>query len=211
MKYFIPLESEKYYHIFNRAIGNEKLFKNEENYIYFLKKFKEYINPIAESFSYVLMPNHFHFLIYVKNKNEIYHHYKELESKKEIPNLIPENDFEFDRFVMQQFSNFFNCYTKSFNKKFSRKGALFIDYLKRSLIENEEYLKNVILYIHQNPIHHKYVNRVEEWKYSSYLALTSIKQTSLKRDEVINIFGNIENFIFEHTVLKNIDYDYYKD
>ena len=211
MKYFIPLESEKYYHIFNRAIGNEKLFKNEENYLYFLKKFKEYINPIAESFSYVLMPNHFHFLIYVKNKNEIYHHYKELPSKKEIPSIIPKNEFEFDRFVMQQFSNFFNSYTKSFNKKFHRKGALFIDYLKRSLIENEEYLKNVILYIHQNPIHHKYINRLEEWKYSSYLALTSSKHTSLKRDEVINIFKNLENFIFEHTILKNIDYVYYKD
>ena len=112
---------------------------------------------------------------------------------------------------MQQFSNFFNCYSKSFNKKFNRKGALFIDYLKRCLVENEEYLKNLILYIHQNPVHHKYVNRLEEWKYSSYLALTSIKQTSLKRDEVINIFKNLDSFIYEHTILKNIGYDYYKD
>ena len=38
MKYFIPLESDKFYHIFNHAVGNEKLFANNDNYTYFLKK-----------------------------------------------------------------------------------------------------------------------------------------------------------------------------
>ena len=208
MKYYIPLESDSYYHIFNRAIGNEKLFKNESNYFYFLKKFKEYINPIANVYAYVLLPNHFHFLVEIKSKEAIYVRYKELETKKEFPKNVLEKDLDYEKFVMQQFSNFFNCYTKSFNKKFNRKGALFIDYLKRTLIHNEDYLKNIIRYIHQNPIHHKYCNRLEDWKFSSYNALVSNKFTSLQREDVLNWFEGLDNFIFEHTILKNIDYEY---
>ena len=208
MKYFIPLEPENYYHIFNRAIGNEKLFLNESNYHYFLKKFKEYSIPIANVYSYVLMPNHFHFLIEIKSKKEIYDRFRSLEMTKEKTVIVLEKDFDAQKFVMQQFSNFFNCYTKSFNTKYSRKGALFIDYLKRTLISSDDYLKNIVLYIHQNPIHHKYCNRLEDWTFSSYNSILSNKVSSLNRIEVLDWFGNIENFIFEHTVLKNLDYEY---
>ena len=205
MKYFIPLESGKFYHIFNHAVGNEKLFRNDDNYIYFLKKYKEYISPISRTYSYVLMPNHFHFLIEIKDKDEIYKYYLDIELKKETSKVKPENELDFDKFVMQQFSNFFNCYTKSFNKKHNRKGALFIDYLRRTLISEEEYLRNMVLYIHQNPIHHKICNRLEDWKYSSYNAILSEKSTHLEREEVVSWFGDLENFIVMHTT-KNIEY-----
>ncbi len=36
---------------------------------------------------------------------------------------------------MERFSNFLNSYTKSFNKANNRKGALFMDYLKRSVVK----------------------------------------------------------------------------
>ena len=205
MKYFIPLEAGNFYHIFNHAVGSEKLFKNDENYIYFLKKFNEYISPIASTYSYVLIPNHFHFLIEIKDRNEIYQHNVFLELKKEIPKVKSEEELDFEKFVMQQFSNFFNCYTKSFNKKHNRKGALFIDYLRRTLISEEEYLRNIVMYIHQNPIHHNLCNRLEDWKYSSYSSVLSKKSTLLEREDVIKWFGGIENFIFMHTT-KNIEY-----
>jgi putative transposase len=205
MKYFIPLEAGKFYHIFNHAVGSEKLFRYDENYNYFLKKFNEYISPIASTFSYVLIPNHFHFLIEIKDKKELYESYQILESNKEIPKIKPETELDCEKFVMQQFSNFFNCYTKSFNKKHNRKGALFIDYLRRTLISDEEYLRNIVMYIHQNPIHHKICNRLEDWKYSSYKGILSEKPTLLEREEVINWFGDLENFIFMHTT-KNIEY-----
>ena len=205
MKYFIPLEPGNFYHIFNHAVGSEKLFKNDENYIYFLKKFKEYISPIASTFSYVLIPNHFHFLIEIRDRNLIYEYHVNLELRKEFPKIKLEKELDLEKFVMQQFSNFFNCYTKSFNKKHNRKGALFIDYLRRTLISDEEYLRNIVMYIHQNPIHHKIGNRLEDWKYSSYNSFLSQKSTILERDEVINWFGDLENFIVMHTT-KNIEY-----
>ena len=205
MKYFIPLEPGKFYYIFNHAVGSEKLFRNDENYNYFLKKVNDYICPIARTYTYVLIPNHFHFLIEIKDKKELYESYRILESNKEFPKVKPETELDFERFVMQQFSNFFNCYTKSFNKKHNRKGALFIDYLRRTLISDEEYLRNIVLYIHQNPIHHKLCNRLEDWKYSSYNSILSQKPTLLEREEVIKWFGDLENFILMHTT-KNIAY-----
>jgi REP element-mobilizing transposase RayT len=207
MKYFIPLQSGNYYHVFNRAVGAEKLFKKEANYLYFISKYNEYISPIANTCCYVLMPNHFHFLINIKTKNEIYLRYKELEMEKDQPKVVQEKELDFEKFVMQQFSNFFNCYTKSFNKMFFRKGSLFIDYLKRTLIDTENYLKNIVLYIHHNPINHKYCDRLEDWKFSSYNSILSNKPTNLQKNDVIEWFGNLDNFIFEHSIKNNLDYD----
>ncbi|MBN2730712.1 MAG: hypothetical protein JXR53_15915, partial [Bacteroidales bacterium] len=59
-------ESGNYYHVYNRAIGGEKLFLEKENYEYFLFKWQEFINPIADIYAYCLMPNHFHFLLKLK-------------------------------------------------------------------------------------------------------------------------------------------------
>lgn len=205
MKYFIPLESGKFYHIFNHAVGSEKLFRNDDNYTYFLKKYKEFICPIVRTYAYVLIPNHFHFLIEIKDKKELYEFYLSLELKKEIPIVKPEKELDFEKFVMQQFSNFFNCYTKSFNKRHNRKGALFIDYLRRTLISDEEYLRNIVMYIHQNPIHHTICSRLEQWKYSSYNSIVSQKPTLLERDELVSWFGDLENFIVLHKT-RNVEY-----
>ncbi len=206
MKYFVPLESNKFYHIFNHAVGNENFFKCDDNYNFFIKKYIEYINPIANTYSFVLMPNHFHYLIEIKDRKNIYLRYLELELKKEIPNVKTEKELDYEKFAMQQFSNFFNSYTKSFNKKYNRRGALFIDYLKRDEIKDEVHLKNIVLYIHQNPIHHKFCKRIDEWKYSSYKTILSNSFSHLQRDEVIKWFGDLENFIFMHTTLKNLEY-----
>jgi len=71
MNYHIPLQTNTFYHIFSRATGEEQLFRNEENYKYFLNKFKIYINPIADTYGYCLLPNHFHLLIKIKDDSDI--------------------------------------------------------------------------------------------------------------------------------------------
>lgn len=179
------------------------MFRNEENYKYFLKKFNEYISPIALTFSYVLIPNHFHFLIEIKDKNQLYNHYKQLEINREKSSYKTEGDLNYEDFVMQQFSNFFNSYTKSYNKRFNRKGALFVDYMRRVLISDEEYLRNLVFYIHQNPVHHNCCSAVDEWRYTSFNSFYSSKPSRIEREEVISWFGDLENFTFMHS-LKNI-------
>ncbi|MEQ8910285.1 MAG: hypothetical protein RIC95_13890 [Vicingaceae bacterium] len=64
-------EEEGLYHVYNRANGNEKLFLTDDNYRYFLKKYEEYISPLVDTFCYCLMPNHFHFLVRVKEEKDL--------------------------------------------------------------------------------------------------------------------------------------------
>ncbi len=44
----LPLLPNNYFHLYNRAVGDELFFRNEENYRYFLRKMKEYILPVAQ-------------------------------------------------------------------------------------------------------------------------------------------------------------------
>lgn len=62
-----PLESGKYYHIYNRGNNGENLFIAERNYAYFLNLYAKHIGPVAETFAYCLLRNHFHLLIRIKN------------------------------------------------------------------------------------------------------------------------------------------------
>lgn len=66
-----PLLPDATYHIYNHINGEGQLFKTEENYRYFLELYKRYIAPVAETFCYCLMPNHFHFLIRIRSEREI--------------------------------------------------------------------------------------------------------------------------------------------
>jgi putative transposase len=79
MNYFETIEPGNYYHIYNKAIGNDLLFKREDDYIYFFKKLKRYIFPVAEILSFCLIPNHFHLMTKMKEVEE-----SEYESQIEI-------------------------------------------------------------------------------------------------------------------------------
>jgi len=83
------LYPDTFYHIYNRANGNEKLFLSDENYLFFLRKFAEYISPICNTYCYCLMPNHFHFLMEIKSEKE-FSSYTSLISK--IPTLLKRDE-----------------------------------------------------------------------------------------------------------------------
>ncbi len=185
-KYKEILEPDYYYHIYNRANGNEKLFLNDDNYSYFLQKYNHYINPIADTFTYCLMPNHFHFLVRIKP----------ISNLTGFGNLSGLDNIS--KHLSQQFSNFFNAYTKAFNKQNNRKGSLFERPFNRIKITTNEYLLNAINYIHQNPVNHGLAENIDDWKYSSYNVFLSNRPTNINRKEIIELFDDIDNFIFYH-------------
>ena len=163
------LEKDKVYHIYNRGINGETIFTSYENKRYFLKLYLKYLEDKVETLAYCLMDNHFHFVFRINNEKE----------------------------VTQALSNLFNAYAKALNKQNNRTGSLFEKHFKRIQIENEEYLKNVIQYIHLNPKHHLDLN-YKNFNFSSYQTILSDKPTNLLRDEVILLFGDINNFIYCH-------------
>ena len=61
-----PLKEGIFYHIYNRGINSCNLFREPDNYEHFLELYDKYISPVAETFAWVLMPNHFHLLVRVK-------------------------------------------------------------------------------------------------------------------------------------------------
>lgn len=187
-RYHLPLIPDNMYHVLSRAVGNEKLFLNEHNYTFFLKKYKQYIFPIADTFAFCLLPNHFHFLIQIKPVLILEDYFTRKKNNTSI------NFQQIPDFIMECFSNFLNSYTKSFNKVYQRKGALFIDYLRRVEVKGDAQFGSTIFYIHRNPVHHGYASSVSSWRWSSYNTLVGNSETILKREEVLNWFGEISAF-----------------
>ncbi len=182
------LEPGNYYHIYNRAVGDSKLFYKNANYSYFLTKYDQYISPIVKTYAYCLMPNHFHFLVQVKNENEIIQ-------------ALQERDVNTDNLPLalsKQFSNLFNGYSQAINKQQSRKGSLFSRPYKRKRVDTTEYLRNLVLYVHLNPLNHGYVQNVRDWKYSSYLSAIENVESDFWRKEVIDWFEDLDNFVSIH-------------
>jgi REP element-mobilizing transposase RayT len=98
----------------------------------------------------------------------------------------------------KHFSHLFNAYSRYLQIRTGRTGNLFERPFKRKLIDNEEYLKTAVLYIHNNPVHHGFCSHPLEYPWTSYLTSISEIPTKLKRDEVIKLFSNKENFEQQH-------------
>ena len=188
------LEPDAHYHIYNRANGNDKLFKCKENYYIFLKKYSEFISPICDTFSYCLMPNHFHFLVKIKseeilrpiyNPNLLFLTPKDLNSPK---------DSDLKKFISKKFSNFFSSYTQYFNLINERKGSLFMKNFKRKKVNNSNYRNKLIHYIHFNPVEAGLTKNPYNYEFSSLSKLISNQTSLLDRKEVISWFDDLENF-----------------
>ena len=197
MKGLERFDYSTYYHIVNHAVGNENLFRNDENYLFFLRKYAMYMPPVCDTIAYCLMPNHIHFLIRTHPEKRLIEH--------------PKYKSDMHKLIMQELSNLLNSYAKAYNKTYQRKGALWVDYTKRFSIESDSYLTSVINYIHQNPIKHGFVSQTEDWKYSSYGSILSEKPTLLSRNDVIDWFGNIDefkNFHHSHSIMLHEDWEF---
>ncbi|MGI8894004.1 MAG: transposase [Bacteroidia bacterium] len=188
---FIP---GAYYHIYNRSNAKEPLFIYEENYRFFLEKYKYYVSSYLDTIAYCLMPNHFHFILKVKDETELKHEIKEIKNLSEI---------ELNKKITLKFSHFFNAYTKAFNTRYRREGNLFSRQFKRKRITSEDYLKKLILYIHNNPVEAGMCDNPCEWKLSSYNELVSGRSKLIEGihiEEVRVLFGDLKNFQYCHLI-----------
>lgn len=141
--------SDSYYHVYNRGVAKNKIFKGAQDYNVYIKYISEALSkpvfkkvefslrgqtfkaeprPIKnfkneiELIAYCLMPNHFHFLL------------------KQI-----------DKHSMQEFMRSINTrYSSYFNRKYNRVGPLFQGRYKAVLVKRDEYLLYLSKYIHQN-------------------------------------------------------------
>lgn len=138
----MKIRAGKIYHIYNQGNNRETIFFQQRNYIYFLRKVRNYFLSQVNILAYCLMPNHFHFLIYPK-----------------------------ENFIPVEFSNNFKIllrsYTRGINKQESRSGSLFRQNSKAKPINEISYALTCFRYIHQNPVDGKLVANPEDWEFSS--------------------------------------------
>jgi len=243
----------KYYHIYNRGINSCNLFRETANYQHFLSLLNKYVTPVAETFAWVLMPNHFHCLI--KIRENMFYKYSIADKAKD-PKWFEDNKWETicvppdlsaladlsscadlsagaapDSVCLNKkinipsrqqnpklttklpaphlhFSHLFNSYSKHFNNQYERHGALFERPFSRKPVDSEAYLKKLIIYIHNNPVHHGFCSHPEDYRWSSYLDFLNENPTIVEREKVIALFGNVVDFTLMHTNRKgneNID------
>ncbi len=141
-----PLVNDLYYHIYNRGVDKRDIFKNKRDIDRFLFsmeffQYEEAVGSVRDLkrnladvrrlqkgqklvsiVEYCLNPNHFHFIL-----------------KQEVDGGISE--------FMKRLSG---GYTKYFNEKYKRSGALFQGKFKSSLIETDNYLNLLLAYVMWN-------------------------------------------------------------
>ena len=131
----------KIYHIMFRGVNYQDLFEERQDYI----KLTETILQLKEEmgfqiYAYCFMTNHVHLVLKEKELRDISLIMKRILTK----------------------------YSRWYNIKYGRTGALIANRYKSVPVEVDEYFLNLIRYVHQNPIKAGIVENIEDYKYSSY-------------------------------------------
>lgn len=180
MKYE-KIQPDCYYHIFNKGNNGENLFIEEMNYYHFLRLIQKYLVPVADILSYCLLKNHFHLVLKIKPIEE-------------------------ERLFSLAFSNLCNAYAKAINKRYSREGSLFRTRYKRVLVNDEDYLKQLIIYVNLNAIYHGFDSNIYNYKHSSLKKILSNRKSFVRSSKVLNLFENKENFKY-YIQFKKLQFD----
>ncbi len=160
------------YHIMLRGINQQVIFEDDEDYYKFLETLEKYKTVCGyKLYAYCLMANHVHILLKVEKEN--------LEQ------------------IMKRLAG---SYVYWYNWKYYRKGHLFQDRFKSEPVENDEYFLTVLRYIHQNPLKAEIIEKLSEYKYSSYNEYINEKKItdtefalSIMEKEIFIAFNNIVN------------------
>ena len=194
-----PLVTGQVYHVYNRGIDHRPTFTDKSehkramaliDYYRFIEtpvKFSklhslhhEIRNDILTTMkdkgpkhidilSYCLMPNHFHFLVRQTGEKGI------------------------SKFL----SIFQNSYTRYYNTKNERDGAIFLNQFKAVLIETDEQLIHVSRYIHLNPTTSYVVKDFDsllDYPWSSLFEYLNNKPEVCEIETIMGIFGTPANY-----------------
>ena len=202
-------ETENLYHIYNQGNNRQSIFFSRENYLFFLRKMREYILPYADILAWCLMPNHFHIMIYLHTfEMEVVgsEGFTPSEAFTKVTKQMKKRDFNASIGVMLR------SYTRAVNKQKEMSGSLFRSSTKAQCLtkregltptyfntvfgtqinthyQEQEYPQVCFNYIHLNPTRANLVKNIDEWEFSSAIDYLGIRNGKLINKERLNEFG----------------------
>ncbi|MFC2160245.1 transposase [Acidobacteriota bacterium] len=153
------------YHVYARGNNKQKIFGDDSDYFTYLNRLTRYQKRYDFFlYSFVLMPNHVHFII----------------ETKEIPLSK----------IMQGLQQ---SYTIYFHKKYETLGHLFQGRYQAILCDREDYLLALVRYLHLNPIRSGLVESLEEYYWSSHQVFIGKSIFPIiKKELILALFSNNE-------------------
>ena len=170
------------YHVYNRGNNRGLIYYTTSNYRFFLEKVDYYVVPYADILGWCLMPNHFHLMIEVHRENI------------------------FSVTLNQSMGRMLSSYARAINQQENRTGSLFQQHTKaiclngqsrltpswyklfgatkiNAYVDNQDYPRICLDYIHMNPVKAGIVLDPKSWRWSSYHQIF----LQDKRDELVNL------------------------
>ena len=134
-----------WYHILNRGRRKEIIFLDKKDY----SRFIDLLKDTSEQWNlriaaYCLMPNHYHLLVQTPDAN-----------------------------ISRCMRHINGVYTQRFNRYHECDGALFRGRYKSILVDADNYLLQLVRYIHYNPLKAGLTNRIDRYPWSSHRAYLS--------------------------------------
>ena len=145
-------------HIIIRGINKQDIFLDKQDKEKFMKEIRNTKEKYHfDLYAYVIMPNHVHMLIHDKEEN-----------------------------ISIIMNSLQTRYVNYFNKKYERIGHLFQDRYLNKMIEDEEYFRNTIRYIHKNPEKAMLATK-EQYQWSSYQDYMKLDNSLIGIEAFLNL------------------------
>ena len=150
------------YHVITRGNNRRIVFRSHDDYVRFIGMLGEQKSKLPfYLYAYCLMPNHLHLLIEMQ-----------------------------DDPVSRIMQRVLTSYSQYHNRKYKKIGHLFQGRYKSILCQTDQYLAELVRYVHLNPVRAKMVKRPERYEYSGHRAYLGLDKTGLVDAEpVLRHFG----------------------
>ena len=135
------------FHVLNRAVARLTLFEKPSDYDAFERVLKEaWEREPLPIFAYVVMPNHWHFVVRPKNKNQV---------------------TNFFRWLTHTHTMRWHAHHRT-----EGTGHLYQGRFKAFPIQEDDHLLAVLRYVERNPLRAKLCDAAEDWSYGSAWRMT---------------------------------------
>lgn len=135
-----------FYHVMSRGNAKQNIFLSNDDRLDFLDALERVVSCFSwVCHAYCLMENHYHLLIETPEAN-----------------------------LSKGMQNLNGTYCRLFNIKYARTGHVTQGRFLSPLIEDDGYLLELTRYIALNPVRSELVHSPEQWRWSSYGAITGI-------------------------------------